>query len=99
MMRPPLEPKVPSEIKDYGIAWEKYLGGVGVTISTSVWSVPAGLTAVVDTIAGQRTLIRLSGGTADQDYTLTNTITTSAGETLEAAIEVRVRTAAAIAGI
>lgn len=97
-MRPPLEPKTPNEKKDYGVDWTKYLGD-GVTIGNSDWDVPAGVINDVDAIDGQATVIRLSGGTADENYTLVNTIVTSAGETLEAAIEVRVRTAAVAAGI
>jgi hypothetical protein len=98
MMYPPLEQKTPTEIKDYGVDWNKFLGS-GITITTSVWDVPAGITKDSDGIDGRATVIRLSGGTAGQNYTLTNTIVTSAGERLDAAIEVQVRTAAAIAGI
>lgn len=91
MMRVPLEPKTPDEEKDYGIDWRKWIA-TGVTISTSDWTVPAGITEVTHSISGLNTLIRLSGGTADATYELTNEIVTSAGEELQRAIEVRVMT-------
>lgn len=92
-----LEPKTPGEEKDYGIDWSRYLED-GVTISTSTWRVPSGLTNEADDIDGQATVIRLSGGAVNQDYVLNNTIATSTGETLERSIQVKVRSAAVIAG-
>jgi hypothetical protein len=93
-----LEAKTPTEVKDYGVNWAPYLG-TGVTIATSDWEVPAGITEDSSDIDALATVVRLSGGTAGTDYTLTNTIVTSAGETLVRAIEVRVRTPAQVAGI
>lgn len=99
-MRPPLEEKTPEEVKDYGLDWSKYLDA-SVTITGSTWgaSSPAGLTVGTDAIFGQATVVRLSAGAAGTRYTLVNTITTSASETLARALEVSVRTAAQIAGI
>lgn len=90
-MRVPLEPKTPDEEKDFGIDWRKWIA-TGVTISTSTWEVPSGITKEADSISGLYTLIRLSGGTAGTTYTLINEVLTSAGELLERAIEVRVMT-------
>lgn len=95
--RPPLDPKTPTEEKDYGVDWEDQLNGA--TIASSSWTVPSGISSLGDSIDGSSTVIRLSGGTAGTNYTLTNEIDTSAGEHLQSAIEVRVRTAAVIAGI
>ena len=103
MQRPPVEMKTPNEEKDYAIDWSPVIAA-DVTISSSDWEVvgagsPADLDIVTDTIDGQNAVVRLSGGTLDEDYTVVNTITTSAGETLDDAIEVRVRSAAEKAGI
>lgn len=98
MMRPALTAKAPGEIEKYGVDWTKVLKA-SVTIVTSTWSVPAGITKVTDGIDGLSTPILLSGGTAGVDYTLVNTIVTSDGQTLDEAMQVRVRTAAQIAGI
>jgi len=74
----------------------------GATISTSVWTVPTGVTKVtdntnaltyhgntygVDTVAA----IKLSGGTDATDYRLLNRVTTSDGRTLDHVINIRVR--------
>lgn len=100
MMRPALTPKTPDDVADYGVDWDLALA-TGVTIDTSTWTVPAGITKDDDSIDDDEraTVVRLSGGTAGEEYTLVNEIVTSAGETLNAAIEIRVLTAAQIAGI
>lgn len=90
-MRVNLEPKTPDEEKDYGIDWRKWIAS-GVTITSSDWTVPSGVTEESASISGLYTLIRLSGGTAGQTYELINDIVTSTGEELERAIEVRVMT-------
>jgi hypothetical protein len=94
-MRVPLEPKTPDEEKDYGIDWRKWIA-TDVTISTSVWELPTGITRVTDSIDGRQTLIRLAGGTAGTTYELINEIVTSVGENLERSIEVRVMTPAQV---
>lgn len=86
-----VEPKDPQESKIYTMDWTDGLN-TAATISTSVWVV-TGLTNVADTIVtgSLKTTIKLSGGTAGTDYSCTNTITTSDGETLERSGTVRVR--------
>jgi hypothetical protein len=74
----------------------------GDTISVSAWTVPSGITEVtsntaaitikgveypVDTVA----TIKLSGGTVDIDYELTNKITTGDSRILSRSITVQVR--------
>src|SRR5687768_1085378 len=103
MMKPPLDMKAPGEEKDYGIDWSAQLEA-GDTIDDSNWEIITALGSpdlVMDAggIDGQSTVVRISGGEPDRDYTLVNTIETSEGEILEAAIEVRVRSAAEVAGI
>lgn|SRR5688572_5292603 len=97
MMQPPLDAKTPDEEKDYGLDWTDQLDGA--TISTSAWTVPSGLTNEGDDIDGATAVIRLSGGTAGQNYTLLNSVVLSNGEELEDVIEVRVRTAESRAGL
>lgn len=65
---------------DYQIDWVDSLGSD--TIATSTWSVPAGITKDSDTNTTTTTTAWLSGGTANTNYTLTNTITTAGGRTL-----------------
>ena len=82
-----LEPKDPTDIKDYAIEWVDTLGGESETaISTSTWSAsdPAGLTvlslapyAPYISADGTMTVVWVSGGTAGERYTLTNTIVTA----------------------
>lgn len=93
-----LEPKTATDIKDYGVNWTRYLDDTSITF-TSSWTVPSGITRVTDSVDDQIAVIRLSGGTAGTNYTLINTIVTSAGETLDQAIQVRVNTAAINAGL
>jgi hypothetical protein len=104
MMKPPLELKTPDEHKYYGIDWTDEIANSEVVITDSQWDIvtPLGspdLEVVSGSISGQVTLVRLSGGQEGLDYTVVNTITTSAPETLQDAIEVRVRSAMAKAGI
>lgn len=87
-----VDPKDPQEIKIYTMDWSEAVTA-GATISTSSWAVQSGLTKVTDAIgADNTTTVTLSGGTHGANYTCTNTVTTSAGETLERTGIVRVRT-------
>jgi hypothetical protein len=70
--------KDPAANKDYSISWVDVLTG-GETISTSVWTVDAGLTTGTESKTDDTTTVYLSGGTSGRVYHLKNTITTSAG--------------------
>ena len=70
--------KEPSEILDFQMAWADWLGSL--TITTSTWSAPAGITINAGSISGTSTTVRVSGGTWAQSYELSNTITASNGE-------------------
>jgi hypothetical protein len=99
-----LDYKKPGDEKDYGVDFEPQIADAAVTIVTSDWAIitPLGspdLQLGTDSIVGQKTIVRVSGGEAGRDYVLENTIVTSAGETLVEAIEVRVKTATYAAGI
>jgi len=85
-----LEPKDPSDVKDYLIDWTDVLTAEGETaIASSVWSPsnPAGLlpadgsppsgSPAMSYIDGLRTVLWVTGGTAGVIYELTNTIVTA----------------------
>lgn len=102
----PLDPKTPGAKKDYGIDWGVYFAerSPDVTITSSDWAIEGelgspDLVIEVDNVDGQTTLVRLSGGEEDRDYILINSIVTSAGEELEEAIKVRVKSAAESASL
>lgn len=89
-----VEPKDPDEAKLYTMNWS---GGLNTeaTISTSMWTIPPGLTSAYDTIVtgALKTTIKLAGGVDGQDYELINVVTTSDGENLKQAGILRVRKA------
>lgn len=70
--------KEPQEVKTFTIDWSDWLGAL--TISTSTWSIPSGITNDADSNTANTTLITLSGGTWGETYELSNTITASNGE-------------------
>lgn len=69
--------KTPTAVLDYSIDWSSWLAS-GESISTSTWSVPAGITKDSDTNDTDSTTIWLSGGTAGTSYLISNTIVTNA---------------------
>lgn len=76
--------KEPTETRDVGLNWSDWLvdiDGDALTIVSSIWSSPAGITIDDDDINDSTTVVRLSGGTWGETYELTNTITASNGET------------------
>jgi len=81
--------KDPSDVVDYTIKWESFLGGE--TISTSVWTAEAGLVIDSELEDTFNAIVTVSGGTAGNVYLLSNRITTSGGETFERSIYVTVR--------
>lgn len=73
-------PKAPGSDIDYGADWSLWLD-TGETITSSVWTLPAGLTNDSDSFAGAITKVDISGGTIGERHEVTNTITTSLGRT------------------
>jgi len=73
--------KDPEEVLDYVLDWSAKLGED--TISTSAWSVPGGVSEDSSSAGDQSATIWISGGTTGTVYTLTNTIVTTGGRTLE----------------
>lgn len=81
--------KEPTDVTDYEIDWSDWLP-TGVSIATSTWTVPAGITKVTDSDTDTTTLIRLSGGTWGETYELINTIT-AGSETESRSLLIRIQ--------
>jgi len=68
--------KDPDAVLNYGFDWKGESPGpwlaTGVTITTSTWTVPAGITEDSNAHTDTTTVIVLSGGTAGESYVLTN---------------------------
>jgi hypothetical protein len=83
--------KDPADIRIFGIEWSAFLAARSATISTSSWSVSSGLTKVSDSTSGTQTLVKVSGGSADQDYIVTTQVVLSNGETVGKSFKLQVR--------
>lgn len=81
--------KEATETLDFQINWADWLGAL--TISSSAWTVPSGITEVANSNTTTTTLIRLSGGTWAESYELTNTITASNGEVESRSITIKIQ--------
>lgn len=62
---------------DYTFDWSTWLNGQ--TISSSAWTVPGELTGSGAASTSTSTSITVSGGSANRQYVIKNTITTSGG--------------------
>ena len=83
------ETKDPDETEQYGVDWADKLGAD--TIGSVSWQVPAGLANVGSSTSGQVAYVKLSGGTAGADYTVTCRLTTGAGLILDRSFVLQVR--------
>lgn len=81
--------KEPTEVLDYRIDWSDWLDGL--TIASSTWIVPAGITSEDETNTSTISLIRLSGGTWGETYELQNTIVASDDESETRSILIRIQ--------
>lgn len=82
--------KDPSDVLDYAVDWSRWLTD-GDTVTASTWDVPAGLTKGADSHASGKATVWLSGGTAGQQYVVTNHITTTQGRQADKSLTVNVR--------
>lgn len=82
--------KTPAGVVAYTVDFTGALES-GETLSTATWS-EGGLTAGGTTQATPLTSITLSGGTADSNYLVSVSVTTSASRTVSATFTVQVRT-------
>ena len=69
-------PKDPDDVDTFGFDWSDRLA-TGETITTSTWILPDGLTEDDSSNTTTVTSVKLSGGTAETMYTITNRITTT----------------------
>ncbi len=84
-----LDAKGATEVVDYVVSWSALLGAD--TISTSTFTVSAGLTKDSQSNTTTTATVWVSGGTVNTDYTITNTITTAGGRTWVRTFTVPVR--------
>ena len=80
--------KDPNAVLDYTLNWFEYLDGD--TISTSTWTVPAGITKNSESNTTTAATVWLSSGTDGTDYDVYNRIVTAAGRTDDRTIRIRV---------
>lgn len=85
--------KDPQAELDYKFDWSAWLSSMGDsdTISSSTWTVPAGITKGATSNTTTITTVWLSGGTDGAVYNVVNRIVTAAGRTEERTLVVRVR--------
>lgn len=81
-------PKDPSDVLDYTISWLNWLNGENISAAT--FTVEAGLTKGAETNTTTTASVRLSGGTAGNQYTVTCQITTNTGQIAQRSFEVAV---------
>lgn len=83
--------KDPDDVLDYTIDYdgEDWLGSD--TIATSSWVAETGITIDSDTNDTTTTTVWLSGGTADTNYIVTNSIVTAAGREKDESLYIRVK--------
>jgi hypothetical protein len=87
-MSPPQMEKMPAEVLDYTVDWSAWLTEVSDTISSSSWT-GSGVTIGATAISGSRTSAYVSGGTAGEQHTITNTIITGDGRTASRSILIK----------
>lgn len=81
--------KDPTSDLDYICDWSEWLGAD--TIESSTWQVPPELNNTGDDFNTSVTTIWLGAGVAGNTYTLTNTIVTVGGRTVERDIKLKVQ--------
>lgn len=86
--------KEPTETRELGLNWSDWLvdvNGDPLTISSSVWTGPSGITINSSNVEDPLTIVTVSGGTWFETYELTNSITASNGETENRSILIRIQ--------
>ena len=85
-----LAPKDPDETLDYIVDWSARLGADD-TISTSAFTVPAGLTKDSDDNTTTTATVWLSGGTLGETYEILNRVTTAGGRTYDQTLKLKIK--------
>jgi hypothetical protein len=82
--------KVPQAELNYTIDWTEWLNGD--TIAASSWVLPDGLVKLADSVdSGQKTIVKIKGGTVGRTYTVINRITTTtSGEKDERSFQIQI---------
>ena len=83
-------PKDPNEVLDYVLDWSARIAAEDA-ISTSTWTVPAGITKDSSSNDDTTSTIWLSGGTTGQTYSLLNRVVTDAGRTMDQTVKITVK--------
>lgn len=84
--------KDPASIVNFTLDWSDHLTALGgLTIASSDWTVPAGITEVTASNTTTATTVRLSGGTHGADYEIVNHVVFSDGQEEERALTIQVR--------
>jgi hypothetical protein len=81
--------KDPSAVLDYTLDWSSWLDDTD-TISAAAWTVPAGLTNVLETNTTTTTTVWLGSGVLDTTYAVYCRITTLGGRTDDRTITITV---------
>ena len=88
--------KDPAGVNNFTLNWADYLTELGgLTISSSTWTVPAGITQITAGNTATTATIRLSGGTHGSDYEIVNHVVLSDGQEDERSLTIQVRQAEA----
>jgi hypothetical protein len=83
--------KTPTEVKDFGIIWDRLLKP-GEIIMTSTWSSTEGILVQSQGLYGtDTTVVWLSGGITGKTYKFLNRIGTSQGRLMEAEASLNVK--------
>ena len=81
----------PQDTRIWAFNWANFLTARSTTISSSTWSVPAGLTKVSESNTTTTATVKISGGSHESDYLITNTAVLANGETVEFSFTLAVR--------
>src|SRR4051812_24378985 len=79
--------KDPNEVVDYDLSWSDQMTEDTDTITSSTWTVPAGITKNSSSNTTTVTKVWLQGGTAGETYTLLNRVVTAGGRTLDKSVK------------
>lgn len=80
--------KTGSEVRRFTYDWSDQLGSADIV--TSTWVADTGVTIVSSSFTAKETVVTVSGGTNNQSYLLTNTVTTNNGQTYQGGFVVRI---------
>lgn len=91
---PAILTKLPGEIRQYSVSFAKRSelceDGESLTGTPSVSVSPSGLNATAISISGAKVVFTLSGGAADETYSITVLVETSGGSTIGALVKLKV---------